>query len=172
MNQWRREKRARGGRNAKRGRRGTGRRRSRRACSVQVVAGIPDQYFHRFSGGYRQVASSLAPFPTLIPLSYSDDAISFSFPSFPSFYRALSTPVVRASSLFLFDLLVLRSFPLSFCALFSRRFSFRSFTYSSGFLRSFSILFCFFFPDTKVSNKRYGLILILFSPLDRNLLKY
>lgn len=156
MNQWRREKRAREGRNAKRGRRGTGRRRSRRACSVQVVAGIPDQYFHRFSGGYRQVASSLAPFPTLIPLSYSDDAISFSFPSFPSFYRALSTPVVvvRASSLFLFDLLVLRSFPPSFCALFSRRFSFRSFTYSSGFLRSFSILFCFFFriPKCRISD--------------------
>lgn len=144
MKQSKRGKRARGGRNAKRGRRGTGRRRSRRACSVQVVAGIPDQYFHRFSGGYRQVASSLAPFPTLIPLSYSDDAISFSF---PSFYRALSTPVVVdcASSLFLFDLLVLRSFPPSFCVLFSRRFSFRSFTYPSGSLRSFSSSFFLFF---------------------------
>lgn len=105
----------RGGRNAKRGRRGTGWRRSRRARSVQVVAGIPDQYFHRFSGGYRQVASSLAPFPTLIPLPYSDDAI-FLLPLLPSFYRALFTPVVvvcaSPSSLFLFDLPVLRSFLL------------------------------------------------------------
>lgn len=119
----------RGGRNAKRGRRGTGWRRSRTARSVQVVAGIPDQYFHRFSGGYRQVASSLAPFPTLIPLPYSDDAI-FLLPLLPSFYRALSTPVVvvvvvcaSPSSLFLFDLPVLRSFPSSFYALFSSTFS-------------------------------------------------
>lgn len=63
------EKEARGGWNVKRGRRETGWRRSRRARSVQVVADIPDQYFHRFSGGYRQVASSRPlsnPYPSPI----------------------------------------------------------------------------------------------------------
>lgn len=57
----------------------------------------------------------LSPFPTLIPLPYSDDAI-FLLSLLLSFYRALFTPVVRASpsSLFLFDLPVLRSFLLLF----------------------------------------------------------
>lgn len=164
----------RGGRNAKRERRGTGWRRSRRARSVQVVAGIPDQYFHRFSGGYRQVASSLAPFPTLIPLLYSDDAI-FLLPLFPSFYRALSTPVVvcaSPSSLFLFDLPVLRSFPSFFFALFSPTFSSPLFRSSFLFLPlvlhplpTTSLIFYIFWIPKCMLNMYYYLILILFNPL-------
>lgn len=157
---------ARRGRNAKRGRRGTGWRRSRRARSVQVVAGIPDQYFHRFSGGYRQVASSLAPFPTLIPLPYSDDAI-FLLSLLLSFYCALFTPVVRASpsSLFLFDLPVLRSFLLLFAP-------FSSLVFSSVFslillilfvrsLFSLRLIFLYFW----ISKCRIYMLLFNFNPI-------
>lgn len=133
----------------KEGGEGNGWRRSRRARSVQVVVGIPDQYFYRFSGGYHQVASSLAPFPTLIPLPYSDDAI-FLLLLLSSFYRALFTPVIvvcaSPSSLFLFDLLVLlRSFPLLFASFSFRCFLLRSFTHSFCSFHSFSILIFYIF---------------------------
>lgn len=127
---------------------------------MQVVADIPDQYFHCFSGGYRQVASSLAPFPTLIPLLYSDDAIFF-FLLFLSFYRALSTPVIivcaTPSSLFLFDLPFLYFFLFLFASFSPRRSHPRFFAYPSCSFCSFSILsLCLiflYFLDTEINIK-------------------
>lgn len=135
----------RGGRNAKRGRRGTGWRRSRRARSVQVVAGIPDQYFHRFSGGYRQVASSLAlsnPYPSPIlwrrylspfpPSLILPRLVHSRCPRFAFF----SLPLWSSRSTF---------FPPSFCALLSSCFLLRSFAHPSCSLRLLFILLTSYF---------------------------
>lgn len=141
------EKGARGGRSTKRGRKGTGWRRSRRVRSVQVVAGIPDQYFHRFSGGYRQVASSRPlsnPYPSLV---YSDDAI-FLFPLLSLVLprlvhsrcrRLCFRPLLSSSLIFLSFLLLFAPFaPMFFL-------SALSLIALSRFLHSFFILLRFTF---------------------------
>lgn len=115
------DQRRRGGRSVKRGGRGTGWQRSRRARSVQVVAGISDQYFHRFSGGYRQVVSSRSlsnPYPSLV---YSDDAISL-LPPFPRSTAPCPLPLssfvlrllLSSSLIFLSFLFLFTPFPPTF----------------------------------------------------------